>query len=339
MRFPLAHLSVLLTASLAFAQAPTLPDGLKHVPPDALGFIHFRAGDFLKSAIGKQLLSDLRQSRDANLGLQKIEEELGLPLADIDTVTVLMLSMPNVQQMRGSDGPGRLNFRDRDMEIRRMMEMERHEMRRMRELEMMQKRIFEEKIKEDKKPEDKKPEPKESPVLFQDERRVHDHIDHGMNFVQPDFDPTEIAGYGPLVIVTATKDVDRKKILKTQLFKPHSGRGPDSERAMQFLGERTMLTGPRWERARHSEHMARPPGPKTKPMQAALALAGKPHVLIAGGQVPEWYRSVYLGPIPADMRALATIAPLFQTEMALAIDLGKSLDLTMLLNAQTEASA
>ena len=45
-------LVLLLSACLGMAQQPEtkqppLPDGLRHVPPDALGFIHVRTGDFL----------------------------------------------------------------------------------------------------------------------------------------------------------------------------------------------------------------------------------------------------------------------------------------------------
>ena len=45
----------LLTTSLALAQPgeelpPPLPEGLKHVPLDAMGFSHVRVGDFLKAA-------------------------------------------------------------------------------------------------------------------------------------------------------------------------------------------------------------------------------------------------------------------------------------------------
>ena len=219
MRFPIAMLSLLLTASLAFAQESKLPDGLRHVPPDALGFIHFRAGEFLKSDLGKQLLLEVAQDREAVRGLQKIEQELGVRLGDIDSVTVLMLSVPSFPQMRDWDGPMRRDFRERDFEMKRRAEME-WQMRRMMEMEMKQKRIFEDKKFEDKKPDVKPPEPKESPVLFQHDL-VPEIVGKGLELL-PGTDPFEAMEYlaisGPLVIVTSTKDLDRKKILKTQLF-------------------------------------------------------------------------------------------------------------------------
>ena len=76
---------------------PTLPDGLRHVPGDALGFIHFRAGAFLKSDLGTQLLAELRKDRQASRGLQTLEQMLGQSVGDLESVTVLMLAPPTAK--------------------------------------------------------------------------------------------------------------------------------------------------------------------------------------------------------------------------------------------------
>lgn len=85
-------LALLLAAGVGAAQEPKLPDGLRHVPLDAMGFIHFRAGDLLKSAVGKALLQELQQAREAKQGLKKIEQTLGIEVADLESVTLLMLA-------------------------------------------------------------------------------------------------------------------------------------------------------------------------------------------------------------------------------------------------------
>src|SRR5262249_53587454 len=89
-------LGVILTASIASAQPAKqpLPEGLKHVPVDAMGFVHIRAGDFLKSEMGKTLLSELQKDREASKGLKEMEKTLGVGIADLESVTILMLTPP-----------------------------------------------------------------------------------------------------------------------------------------------------------------------------------------------------------------------------------------------------
>src|SRR5438094_6804509 len=85
-------LTLVLTVGVGAAQEPKLPDGLRHVPLDAMGFVHIRAGDFLKTATGKALLQELRQDREAKKGLKKIEQTLGIDAADLESVTLLVLT-------------------------------------------------------------------------------------------------------------------------------------------------------------------------------------------------------------------------------------------------------
>src|SRR6516225_1238118 len=99
----------LLSACLGIAQQhekqPPLPEGLRHVPPDAMGFIHFRIGDFLKSTLGKGLLQELRQDREASKGMKVIEQTLGVEPADLESITLLVLAQTIRQQMHPWDVP------------------------------------------------------------------------------------------------------------------------------------------------------------------------------------------------------------------------------------------
>jgi hypothetical protein len=357
---------LLLTACLGNAQppepkqpaSPPLPEGLRHVPPDAMGFVHFRAGDFLKSAIGKTLLQELRKDPEAAKGFKKIEQTLGIEAADLESVTLLVLTPPSRLQMNPWDGsPRGPRYKQRfgpDFEMKRKADLEKADkeafMRRIAEQEAGQRRADEDarrqraeelrrKLEAEKKKSDEKNSAKqESPVIFQDGR-----------FDQPfpDIDPLEVADYlaysGPLMIVTSTKTLDRKKILRAQFFQVQRRDFYDSHRSQEssalFLGDRTVMIGVPWELARYSELMARNPGPTAKPMQSALALGASPHFVVAGGHLPAEVRRMYLFYYGPEKQALAAVSPLMLTEAALALDLGTTVDLTLQFQAQTEASA
>ena len=117
-------LALLLTAGLAPAQEPKLPDGLKHVPLDALGFVHFRAGDFLKSIPGQALFQQIRADREAGKGLSKLEKTFGIAASDLESVTVIVLASPSAAHLNSWDGPGRYRTsqKERDWEMRMKME-------------------------------------------------------------------------------------------------------------------------------------------------------------------------------------------------------------------------
>src|SRR5262249_50706977 len=87
-------------------KANSLPDGLQHVPADAVGFVHVRVGDLLASPVGKDLLKDIVGKDGA--GLKKVESEVGMELASIETVTVVMLPVPTGRDlMQGRPDPVR----------------------------------------------------------------------------------------------------------------------------------------------------------------------------------------------------------------------------------------
>jgi hypothetical protein len=141
-------------------------------------------------------------------------------------------------------------------------------------------------------------------------------------------------------MVTSAKALDRKAILKAQLFKPrvHDPYSGGTSPSVLFLSDHTVMLGTPWDIGRYSDAAARKP--KTTPLKSALALGAKPHLVVAGGQLAPEIRRMMFTPYGArDMHALAPIAPLLQTEAGLTLDLDKTLDLTMQFNAPTEIAA
>lgn len=330
-----ASVITFFTACRGIAQQPaakqqSLPDGLRHVPPDAMGFIHFRAGDFLKTEVGKSLLAELRKDREASKGLKKIEQTVGVEAADIDTVTLIMLA-PGPRSP--FDGPGRpiyprgskYDFKDfKDKMPLPPPGLEKDGIKdKAKEIEK-EKLLFEA----------EKPAGKESPVVYQPiQRHMHDSDEFGFGEF-PEFG-------GPLVIVTSTKPLDRKKMLRSQLFGPKAidVYGPPQDPSVLFLSDRSVLLGMSWDIGRYSEAMARKTEPKNQPMKSALALGAESHLIVAGGHVPENVRRMLFMPFNMDMRELAPLSPLLMTEAGLALDFGNSLEMKLQFNAPTDASA
>lgn len=330
-------LALLATSCPAIAQPADskLPEGLRFVPPDAMGFVYFRSGEFTKSVIGKGLVDQIRADREGAKGLKKIEGFLGVDITDVESVTVLMLPVPKRSDMPffGGFGPGGPGFFGRPKYKVKDLDMKK---------EMPFPPKFEDKKFDDKKFDDKKEAVERFvPVLFQDfeERRL----------VVPDLDPREMAEYiglsGPLWIVTATKPLDRKKMLKAQLmedrFRDPYGPRFGMEPSVIFLSDRSVLFGVPWELARYSDVIARNPEPKAKPMQAALALGSQSHLIVAGGYMPPEVRRFFMMPFMSEreMRVLAAVAPLLATEAAAALNLSSSIDLTLQFKAANAAAA
>ena len=325
MRCPLAILTLALTASLSFGQDAKLPEGLRHVPADALGFVHIRAGDFLKSEIGKQLVQEILKDKEASKGLQKIERELGMSLMEVESVTVLMLGMPSGPQFRF----------DRRPHIHKKV----YEMNAPAAMPGFKIAPAKPAIEEEKDV----PKAKESPVLLQEGPAWAEQI---MPYIEAEDVYDYMSFSGPLFIVTSTKPLSRKKMLESQLFRrgpgsPYDRPGRD-QTSMLFLSDRSVMFGMPWEVARYSDQMARNPGPKATPMKAALAMGMEPHTIVAGGHLPPELRRMVFSPfglVGPDLRALVPLTPLLTTESALTLDLGKRLDLTLRFAAANEASA
>ena len=378
-------LALLLTASLGFAQGAkkkpqpaelNLPEGLKHVPLDAMGFVHIRVGDFIKSDLGKTLLQDLRKDREASKGLKEIEKTLGIEATDLESVTLLMLVPPVRMQINPWDGPRKQPIFDRKMDIlppskaegkKAARELEQKLLEERRRVEEETLRALEElkraeekrkrQIEQDKKEAEKKSST-ESPIVFQDaaqdveQQRAIERLlleqqlqlqlqrEFQRGDAVQDFDDFGQSGR-PLVIVTSAKELDRKKILRALLFnaKPCDPFGPPmgDGPSVLFLSDRTVLVGSPGDLARYSEAMASKP--KTQPLRSALALGVEPHLIVAGGHVPAEWRRLMFAPYMPQAREFAAFAPLLHTEYGITLDLGKSVDMKFQFNAPTEAGA
>src|ERR1043165_2417886 len=99
----LACAIVLMPATKSFAQpaAKPLPEGLNHVPVDAMGFIHIRISDFPKSEVGAALLTEIQ--REGKKGFNDLEKMFGISVSEIESVTLLILA-PNMRAIMM--GPG-----------------------------------------------------------------------------------------------------------------------------------------------------------------------------------------------------------------------------------------
>ena len=232
---------------------PKLPEGPRHVPLDALGFVHVRVGDFLRSAIAQDLLKELNKDREASKGLKKIEETLGVEVANLESVTLLILAPPPGKPMPprggggfpGDPGPGRFPPEERKVPFER------------------------EPFKDKDFPREKFEEKKgatSSPVSFVafEQPIPDDDMNQSMDFQ---------AMSGPLFIVTSTKPLERKKILQQQVMPARDGDfgGRDQAPSVVFLSDRSVILGEPAELARYAELMARNRGPKSRPMEKALA--------------------------------------------------------------------
>jgi hypothetical protein len=339
-------LGLVLTAQFALGQPdpvkppnPPLAEGLRHVPPDALGFVHFRAGDFLKSPHGTSLLAALKLDLEAARGLQKLEQRLGMELADIESVTLILLPPPAYLGPRAWDffSPRGMPRYDKSYPKRPIG------------------------IPEQVLPvPDPVPPPKIEVEKNGENRSDAKPIEQGYSFVGLqdivtgqaglEMDPRTSLEYlamsGPLYIVTGSKPLDRKAIMRADFFR---SREPSTlhesgsrESTLLFLSERSLLIGAPWEMARYSDLMTRNPGPKTKPLQSALALGSSPerHLLVAGGHLPASVRrSLQLPDVGGGMRGFAAMLPLLHTETALTLVLDKSVDLRLECQAANEISA
>ncbi|MBI1830724.1 MAG: DUF1559 domain-containing protein [Planctomycetes bacterium] len=345
-------LAMLLLASIGSAQDPKLPEGLRHVPPDALGFVHIRVGDFFKSPTGKSLLQEIKADRDVAKGLNEIEQAFGASIADVESVTILMLKPERRFLMDQWDGP-RFGPKGRDWDMKKPVDVEpkkaaiEAEMRR-EKAKAIQRLLEEELRKRDEKLRDKKKdESKESPVLFQDsdyQALARGHVEHSMNFVAfqrgMGFDHGEFSPPGFLVIVTSSRAWDRKKILQRQMLALMARDFPPSRRTesppVLFVSDRSIMVGEPFGLLQYVDLMARNPGPT--PMQAALALGAEKHLVLAGGYLPADLRGMLFGLGNFEGRLLAPLAPLLQTEAAATLDLSDG-DLGLQFTAPTERSA
>jgi hypothetical protein len=337
---------VLTNAALAQQAKQALPEGLKHVPVDAMGFVHIRAGDFLKSEMGKSLLTELQKDREASKGLKEMEKTLGVGIGDLESLTILMLAPPKnslnspyfMDRMPGYSVPRAMDLMPFDKAIPPPPPP--------------------------KKETEQSDDGKESPVMMLGGKikifppDVYDMQPRGMA------NPVE-----PLIIVTSTKPLDQKKILRTKLFAPKRPaqnpplkplnpnlppdalpvpgpnqeidimRGGPASYSVVFLSDHSVLLGYPSDLGRYSDLMGRKAEPKKKPLESGLALGAEPHLVVAGGHLNAEMRSFILSPFNIDGHMLAPFTPLMQTEAGVTLDLDKTLKLSLQFNCPNEANA
>jgi hypothetical protein len=318
-----------------------LPEGLNHVPVDALAFVHVRVGRLLNSEPGRLLLAEFHKDKQAAKVLDQMEKKAGLALADVESVTVFFPAWPAPRPDEGGPFgvPGMWDFKVRPES----------------KVPVPSKGVPKPSFPDsnpkdfDFKFEEKRTEPlkealDESPVAFQD-------------FAPPPLPPfmqadAGFAGSSPLVIVTAAKAINRKALLSSWLSgQGHPGdadaAGPlGHEVTAIFLSDRSVLVGPSLLVLRHVDRVMTPtkddksiPRP---PLAEVLNQTVGDHHIIAGGHVPAAVRNaLVIESGPERLRAqLATLYPLLSVIAArVTVDLDKTADVRLSLQAANERAA
>jgi Protein of unknown function (DUF1559) len=331
------------------AKEKSLPEGLRHVPPDAMAFVHFRAAEFFKSDMGKTLVLRLAAEKSGSLFLDAIGKQLGVPLADVESMTLLFMGPPRFG-MFGSKKVDKVPMAE-PVPARTPFDKNERPEKDFKEVKPDFKDF-------DKKESDKKEksdfEEAAAPVSCQPELILQDgpavnkgYYGYGM-YGGPNMQAMmelEMNSWEPLVIVTSAAPLNRKQLLKSfaGFEARHHGHfdGPGGfGRSILFLSDHSYLMGRPSDLARYTAHVAKMP-PEPAPLAAALSMGiKKGRVLIAGAHVPSYVKKLMtiegLRGIPEQ---LAPFAALVHTPAALALDLGKSTHLELLLQGPTERSA
>ena len=292
-----------------------LPEGLRHVPADSMAFLYVRTGAFLESKMGQGLQKDLLRHEETKDAIKKLENQLGLRIKDLESVTLVSLE-PLLEGPRG--------FPQMDMKMEGGMPVEK----------------FEKKPFPFKEPPFPKPDPEEkkdagfsSPVSFQPEEHFV-----GMQASEP----YGTMGSDVVVIVTSKKALDRKKLVMELIF-GGGPPGPKKQPPFLFLSERSLALGDSRALIRFADAgtatsaIVAKGGKEFSPglgsrstlntLQGALALAKDNHVLVAGFRMPAALKKQFMaqmtrmGGMP---RPEVTFFPLLNVAWAgLTVDLEK----------------
>jgi hypothetical protein len=264
-----------------------LPEGLRQVPPDGMGFVYVRVDKFFESKLGQALKKDLLRAAETKEAIKKLESELGLAIKNLESVTLVSLE-PMVSGRRVPPGEALNKMAD---ELRKFDDKGGKPI-------FEPKKFIEDELKREKTEKPKlEPEEKKGPptsVSFQQE-------EHFVGMERSE-------SYGPLgsdvvVIVTAKEPLDRKKLLKQLMF----GGGPPGPKvppSFLFLSERSLALGDpkslvRFADAGTSTTITTKAGKEfgggfgggrlvspLNSLQGAMALAKDNHVLVAGFRMP-----------------------------------------------------
>jgi hypothetical protein len=365
-----------------------LPEGLRHVPADAMGFVHFRLGEFLKSEAGQALREQLLREEHAGKIIKEIEGRIGVSLSEIDSVTLVVMESMLWELQPRSSGPGRAM----ESAVPFMEKMKAFPDKKF-DFGPPPGKISAPKppLPEDfPKPREALPKlerpPLEKPPKLQRPKAPDRDLPEDLDFESPVSFQGEVFGGpmmeypmgGPLVILTTTKPVDRRKIIKRLLLPTddeeldrrfHGEGGP----SVLFLSERSFILGSPAALMQYSAQIGKEtrgasrgfgkgpggaPGgfggapafgkggagaPALAPLRPVLALGAEPHLLVAGGHVPASIKQALLvrPPMHGPEAALfATFSPLANVaSVGLTLDLGKTADLKIHLNGANPRSA
>jgi hypothetical protein len=267
-------------------EAVSLPEGLRHVPPDCMGFIYFRTGKFLESKMGHALRQDLLGNEETKDVVKKLETQLGMRIQDLESVTLVALD-PIFEGPRP--------FRQPEMK--------------------MPFDPFEKKAPDKGPPfpksaaEEKRGGPP-SPVSFQPDGPF---LGGPVAVQRRPLDPAV------LFIVTANKPLDRKKMIQ-RLFIPQRDAGPKhGPQPILFLSERSFAIGEPGSLIRLADA-----GHIRSDLETAMALAKDNHVLVAGFRLPANVKKQIIGHMQGfGPRPEVTFFPLLNVAWAgLTVDLG-----------------
>ncbi|MCI0380819.1 MAG: DUF1559 domain-containing protein [Gemmataceae bacterium] len=316
--------------------AEKLPEGLRHVPADALAFLHIRVGDFLKSDLGKQLLMQIQEDKEAAKTLADAEKKFGLAVTDIESVTLVFLQPPQAaapEMMR--DVVPRV-----EKEALSPFEMKKG-------FAPFPPKGFDfrpaEKLKFEFKSDGKKPahfredveganEP-EMPVSIQDPLADLLLHRHQSSVAMP-----------PLMIVSANKALNRKHLIRAVMMDRAGGARipflptPLGDGNVLFLSDRSFMVGETiqlWDYV----HLVSMPVNRNlvkrapAPLSFALDRGAKGHLITAGAQAsPRLTHETN--------RTLVPFYPLFTMPAASAtVDLGKKVELHLELRGRSERQA
>lgn len=329
-------------------KARALPEGLRHVPHDALGFVHVRVGAFLGSDLGKSLLDQLRNDKEAGKALREFDKKTGLALADVESVTIIF---PQWQPPHAKAGPlfmspdRHFDFFDKRLddpsvpnkafEIPKGATENKFDFHKPKENGD---------LKREEKKEPSQEFPRESPVFFQEGPQEFDRfMGHGHEHGPRD--------YSPLLVITSSKPINRRNFLKAGLFADPRGDdhhhdfplGLGHDGSMVFVSDRSVLVGTPWSLVRYVDRINQPARKEAKPEPLAAVLnqdVGE-HLVVAGGHLPAGLRKFLLQAHHFHSpRELAALYPLLSvTSARLALDLGKNVELTVTLHSANERGA
>jgi hypothetical protein len=192
--------AVLLSGAWSQPAAKNVPEGLRSVPADAIGFVYFRCGSFLQGELGKALWQDLSKDTQMDEALKSLEHQFGVALSELESIAIVFLEPPS--DSRRLPGPG----------------------------------APEVKLEKRKGP--------EAPPA--DKRKLWPAAQDAA--AEAEADELDRLWSSTVYVLTTTKPLDRKKLLKRFVSDPQTA-GSAERLQLLFLSERSFALGEPWSLA------------------------------------------------------------------------------------------